>query len=193
MNERGFTLVELLVALFVFSLLAVAGTALLAFGVDAQARTAERLGDMAGTARLRALLTADIGQAAPRPWRDESGTRRPALTSDATTVLALVRRGWSNEGGAARSSLQRVEYRLNDGRLERWSAPLVDGAAAGPPAVLAGDVTALRLRFRAAGEWQQAWEPATGDLLPDAVEVTLAAGGAPPVRQVLLVGPGPRR
>lgn len=193
MNERGFTLVELLVALFVFSLLAVAGTALLAFGVDAQARTAERLGDMAGTARLRALLTADIGQAAPRPWRDETGTRRPAMMSDATAVLSLVRRGWSNDGGAGRSSLQRVEYRLSDGRLERWSAPLVDGAAPGPAAVLAEDVTALTLRFRVAGDWQQAWRPAASDLLPDAVEMTLATGGAPPLRQVFLVGPGPRR
>lgn len=193
MNERGFTLVELLVALFVFSLLAVAGTALLAFGVDAQARTAERLNDMAGTVRLRALLTADIGQAAPRPWRDETGTRRPALASDATTVLALVRRGWSNVGGAARPSLQRVEYRLIDGRLERWSAPLVDGAAPGPAAVLAEDVTALQLRFRAAGDWQPEWRPAISDQLPDAVEMTIVAGGAPSVRQVFLVGPGPLR
>ncbi len=187
----GFTLAELLVALFIFGLLSAAGVALLSFAVDSRGRTDARLDRAAGLGRLRALLVADLAQAAPRLWRDETGARHPAFAADAIS-LGLVRRGWSNPAGAARSSLQRVEYRLIGQRLERRIWPLVDGAAPATPAVLLADVTALRLRFRVAGEWRDRWDAVAADALPQAVEITLSTPQLPDLRQVFLVGPGAR-
>lgn len=190
----GFTLVELLIAILLFALLSAAATALLSFGVDARARTSERLDTLAAIARTRALLTADLGQAAPRLWRDATGASQPAFAGNSTgTVLRFVRRGWRNEGGAARASLQRVEYRLNGDRLERISWPLVDGSAPTTPALLIGGVGALRLRFHDNGQWHDRWDPEMRDELPDAVEVTLASNAIPELRQAFIVGPGTAR
>lgn len=194
-STAGFTLVELLVALFIFAILSAAATALLAFGIDASARTAERLDGLAAVTRSRSLLTTDLGQAAPRMWRNEAGARVAAFEGNGTAdasgmVLRMVRRGWRNDGGALRSSLQRVEYRLSGDRLERISWPLVDGTTANPPAVLMTGVSGLRLRFHNAGEWADRWAPDKPDALPDAVEITLASAATPELRQLFLVGPG---
>jgi general secretion pathway protein J len=193
-RDAGFTLVELLIAILLFALLSAAAAALLSFAVDARGRTGERLDTLAAVTRTRALLAADLGQAAARPWRDDRGTPRPALVGrEGDTLLTLVRRGWRNDGSASRSSLQRVEYRLFAGRLERRAWPMVDGAAPYPPAVLLTDVTALDLRFHSAGQWQDRWDPATRDSLPDAVAIDITATGLPPLHQAFLVGPGAAR
>jgi len=190
-RQRGFTLVELLIAILLFALLSAAAAALLSFAVDARARTGERLDTLAAVTRTRALLGADLGQAAARPWRDDRGTQRPALVgSDGDTLFTLVRRGWRNDGNAARSSLQRIDYRLVAGRLERRAWPLVDGAAPYPPAVLLTGVTALSVRFHSAGQWQDRWQPLATDSLPDAIAIDITATGLPPLHQAFLLGPG---
>lgn len=187
----GFTLVELLIAVLLFGLLSAAAAALLRFGVDARGRTFERLDTLAAVNRTRSLLAADLGQAAPRPWRDAAGAGQPAFSGgDGVALLRLVRRGWRNETAAPRSSLQRVEYRLNGDRLERISWPMVDGAEANPPATLVSGITALRLRFHSEGEWRDRWDPEVSDQLPDAVELTITAPSVPALRQAFLVGPG---
>ncbi|OYU13891.1 MAG: type II secretion system protein GspJ [Alphaproteobacteria bacterium PA4] len=188
-DSQGFTLVELLVALFIFALISAAGTALLAFGVEARARTSERLDEIAAMTRLRALLTADLAQAAPRLWRDENGNRQPAFSSDGTG-LTLVRRGWRNDGGAARASLQRVRWQVSGGRLERVTAAMVDGAAPNPPAPVLVGVTQFRLRTLVAGQWADGWQPLVADALPEAVEVVVTTDRQPELTQLFLVGPG---
>lgn len=187
MTRNGFTLVELLVALLIFGLLSAAATALLSFGVEARARSAARLDAVAALVRTRSLLTADLAQAAPRSYRREDGTVAPAFAAG-EPLLAFVRRGWTNEDGQARASLQRLEYHLRDGRLERVAYPMVDGAKPFMTAVLLEDVRSVRLRYRVAGQWRDHWDAVRPDALPQAVELTLEQVGGPASRQLFLVG-----
>jgi general secretion pathway protein J len=191
-RSAGFTLVELLIALLIFGLLSAAATALLSFGIDARGRTAERLETVSDTARLRALLTTDLAQAAPRLWRDREGARQPAFGggNGSGALIGLVRRGWRNDAGAPRASLQRVEYRVAEGRLERLAAPMLDGAPLLPPAVLLTGIRDIRVRFLVAGQWRDSWQPEAPDALPQAVELTVITAGEPQLRQLFLVGPG---
>ena len=189
-TPNGFTLVELLVALLLFGMLSAAGAALLRVGVDSQAMTGTQLDRLAAVVRARALLTADLAQAAPRVWRDLSGTAQPAFGGDAG-ALALVRRGWANDGGAARAALQRVAWTISGGRLERRAAPMVDGTELGAATALVTGITASRLRYFVGDQWRDRWDPVTADALPQAVELTLAAPGFPETRQLFLVGPTP--
>ncbi len=189
----GFTLVELLIALLLFALLSAAATALLSFGVDARARSSERLDELAALTRTRALLTADLAQAAPRLWRGDTGLSQPAFASDGsagTSLLRFVRRGWRNDGGAPRSSLQRVEYRHVGDRLERLSWPRVDGGVPNAPAILLAGLTQVRLRYYYGGGWRDGWVPQRRDSMPDAVELTVSGKGLPSLRQTFLIGPG---
>lgn len=188
-REHGFTLVELMVALFIFGLLSAAGVGLLAYAVRAEAATAERLSAVADLRRAGALLSADLAQAVARPTRDERGAPVGAFSGDGGSML-LVRGGWSNSEGAARPSLQKVEYRINRGRLVRRAWPMLDGSAPGTAAVLLQGVERMRLRFRTEGVWRERWDPVKLDVLPDAAELAVQTAASGEIRQLFLVGAG---
>lgn len=191
MRERGFTLVELLVALTIFGMLAAAGVALLSFSVTAQAASGEKLAAIASVRRVSAVLTSDLAQALPRIARDESGERQPAFIGNDGSdelLMGFVRGGWSNLDEQPRSTLQKIEYRLIDGRLERRAFPMVDGTTPDDPAVLVEQVESLALRYRADEEWRERWDPLKPELMPHAVEMVVTRRGEAPLRHVLLVG-----
>ncbi|WP_310498969.1 type II secretion system minor pseudopilin GspJ [Sandarakinorhabdus sp.] len=188
-REAGFTLVELLVGLFIFAMMAVAGTGLLASGIDTSARARAALDASGALARTRTLMVADLAQAAPRSWRDNAGQRQPAFVAGAAG-FTCVRRGWQNAASQPRASIQRVNWRITDGRLERRAAAMVDGAPDGDAAVLLTGVKSARLRVFADNRWQDNWAPPSPEKLPEAAELTLEIAGIGPVRQVFRLGPG---
>lgn len=193
--QQGFTLLELLVALLIFAMLSLAGVALLRGSVSAQAGVRDHLDRLADVQVAMAAIEADLAQATVRISRTQAGTLAPAFFAagkDADrSILQLVRLGWSNPGNATRPTVQKVEYWLREGRLERVGYPQVDGAAPSDPAVLLADVTALALRFRnKRGEWLEDWRPAQPDLLPVLVEMTVTRRDRPPLTMRFLVGPG---
>lgn len=181
-GERGFTLVEVIVALFIFALLAAAGVSLLSFAVKAQAASARALDGVSDERRLSAILIADLGQAVPRVSRDANGRPRSAfMASQGDLLLSYVRGG---------ETPQHVELRLIEGRLERIASPFIDGAAPATPMILATGIDGARLRFRAKGDWQDRWDSERTDSLPRAIELTLTPKGAAPVTRLFLVGVG---
>jgi general secretion pathway protein J len=193
-NRAGFTLVEVLIALLIFAMLAAAGAAVLAVTVDnrfAVKEQSDRVGDLQ---RMRALLRADIGQATGRRARGSTG--RPAAQAmigpmtAADPVLSLTRAGWSNPGDRARPSLQRVEYRMVEDRLERRVAEQLDGARPGPPQVLYRGVRDVTVAFIRDGEAAPAFTSTPDRPLPDAVRLTMTLRDYGPVEQLFLVGGG---
>lgn len=196
--EGGFTLIELMVALAIFAMIAVAGVAMLSGAVNAQAAVATKLDGMAAVQRAASLLTVDLAQAVPRISRTETGTLAPAFfargSGGAATAPALqfVRSGRTNIDDAARSTLQKLEYAVVGGRLERRSYPLVDGSQAGAASTILDGVSAASFRFRGPdGAWRDDWTVTNPLLLPRAVELTVVRAGAAPVRMVFLVGVDP--
>ena len=185
---RGFTLVEMLIALTIFGMLTAAGVALLTLTVRTQA-TSERLLDEVGELRRAgALLTADLGQAAPRISRDRDGRPRPAFVGaagDGELLLALVR------GGTDEDPLQRVEYHLEGGRLERLAFAHADGESRATTIPLLTGIRQLRLRYRDRdGIWQPVWTVTDPTRLPHAVELVSDSMTHGSVRELFLVGNG---
>ncbi|MEH3099191.1 type II secretion system minor pseudopilin GspJ [Sphingomonas adhaesiva] len=189
-RANGFTLVEVMIALMIFGMIAAAGVALLSFSVKAQGATAVALDDTGALNRLSSILTADLAQAQDRPTRDVRGVRLPAFSGDAmaTPMLRLVRAGWSNPDAAPRATLQKVEYRLNAGALERVAYPALDGAPSLPPAVLLERVRGVRWRFRFAGAWSDTWNGNPRAALPQAVEMVVTRADGTTLRLLFLVG-----
>lgn len=189
-SQSGFTLIELLVGLFLFGVMAAAGTILLGSAVQAGDSSRTLLNDAQAQIRLRALLHGDTSQAAPRPWRDGQGQLHPAFSAHDGALFTLVRRGWRNPDGAARASLQRVSWAIDNGRLIRRAAPMLDGEAPPTETILASGITAARLRLLGAAGWQERWACTAPAALPRAIELTLTGAELGQVRHVLLLGPG---
>jgi general secretion pathway protein J len=192
-GRNGFTLVELLVSLFIFGMLSAAGVALLSFSVRAQEAADARLGELADFRRSGALLAGDLAQAAPRLARDSAGVPRPAFQGGSGeqggVAMAFVRRGWENLDDAPRASLQRVEYSLAGGRLERRAYPRLDGAAPLPATTVMEGVRRVRLRYRdGEGNWRERWDPTNPEELPRAVELVMDAAGSGTTRQLFQAG-----
>lgn len=190
MSRNGFTLVEMLVAVAIFGLIASAGVALLSMSLTAQRTAQSKLAEASEVRRAGALLAADLANAAPRLRRDEVGATRPAFEA-AANGFTLVRRARENPDGEARSSLQMVDYRLAGARLERRSAEAVDGAPPQRAALLLDGVRSMTLRYRAPdGAWRDRWDPSDPRRLPAAVELVLETARYGAIRQLFLVGAG---
>lgn len=188
--RNGFTLIEMLVALGVFALIAVGALALLRFSSAAELANRQRIEQMGAARRFLAVLSADLAQAAPRPSRDETGALHPAFEQPAgATLLRLTRSGWSNPDGEPRSGLQKVEYRWTGAAIARAAYPFTDGALAGPASVLLPLSAPPALRFRDQfGNWHDHWASERDTDLPVAIELTLPQPRGEPMRVVALVG-----
>jgi general secretion pathway protein J len=192
-RSGGFTLVELLVALFIAAIIFAMG-----YGAIRQAITTHD-SLKAQQAHLLELQTAvrvieqDFMQAAPRPVRQGVGSEpaQAALVGGlpgATPIVALTRAGWANPVGLQRSDLQRVAYFLENGTLRRefWSVLDPTLASTTTRRELLTHVKSVTIRYLdVARQWQDQWPPATATVLvgptleatlrmrPLAVEVTL--------------------
>ena len=195
MKQRaGFTLVEVMISLMIFAMLAGAGAAVLSGAIDnrfAVKTASDRVGDLQ---RMRGLLRADLGQATARRSRGPTGrpTPQPIIGAAAPgdPILVLNRAGWSNPGEQARPSLQRVEYRLVEDRLERRASSHLDGARPGPPQVLYRGVSDVTVAFVRDGEAAPAFISSIDRPLPDAVRIGMTVKGYGRVDQLFVVGSG---
>ncbi|MGE3248965.1 MAG: GspJ family type II secretion system protein [Hyphomonadaceae bacterium] len=130
-KDAGFTLVEALVSLFVFSLIASGSVLLLMQSVESQRRIGEVHESLRELETARALFSADVIQMAARSVREADGTRAPAVVGGGPGGdLAFVRAAGEPDGaGAAVTSLIRVRYRFRDGALVRLSRGTLDAAS----------------------------------------------------------------
>lgn len=188
-RARGFTLVELLVAVALFATVA----AMAYGGLDAIARHATQLEEastrLTDVQRTWNIVARDLRQAARRGVRDLSGERLPALAGERLSV-ELTRRGYGNALGAVRAELERVAYRREDDALVRLRYDVLDRADSSRPRrdVLIDGVTGFDLRYLTRdGRTHDAWpiRGAGDDALPAAVEVRIAFADYGEMRRVL--------
>ena len=184
---RGFTLLELLVALAVFAIMATAAYSGLRNVLFTRAAVEEQSRRLAAVQLAVYRLEQDVEQTLARGIRDEYGDPQPALHGGALTsdALTLTRAGWDNPLGQSRATLQRVAYRLREGRLWRLHWQVLDrGGLVEPRETLLLDrVREFKVRFLDAEDaWQNDWplpddndeaERRDSAALPRAVEVKL--------------------
>jgi general secretion pathway protein J len=184
---HGFTLLELMIAVAIFALIGA-----LAMGgynqlITQREHAAETMARTRSIQRAIQRLSNDFEQLEPRPIRDATAaTTDPAVyyNTTGTYLVEITRSGWTNPAGLPRSTLQRVGYRLADGKLYRDYWSVLDRNLNTPTiqAELLTKVTSVTLRFMDRNrQWQTTW-PATSTggtgntrarSLPIAVEITV--------------------
>jgi len=174
---RGFTLVELLTALLVLSLLALMSYRGLGAVLDAREQVRDETEKWRSVAAFFARFERDVELASPRTVRTAAG-EAPAWRADAvaTSQARLEFSRFASGGGV--DTARRIGYGLNEKReIELWLWPGLDIAPDASPAryaVLAG-VKAFELQYLDRTlKWVDAWPSAPDDpQIPRAVRLRI--------------------
>ena len=166
-RSKGFTLIEVLVAVAIFGVLTTLSVMTISQTLLSVEFLSDRMDRLQAIQRTMRYLGGDLMQAAPRPVRDELGEGfLPAVWTDLGSIFALelTHGGWSNPAGLPRGTLQRSAYRLQDGELIRYHWTVLDRTYANKAieTVLLDDVESLLFRYlQDNGEWITQWPPLT--------------------------------
>ena len=164
-REAGFTLVEMLVAIAIFGVLAVAGYRVLDTVLVTRERVTDEYRRWRDVARAVAWMERDLEAAQARPVRNPADqVLAPVLGVEGFTqpeqpAITFTRGGGLDASGFA-APPSRIGYRVRDGALERLAWPALDQATQSEPtvAVVLRGVSRLGLRYRdAVGTWRSTW------------------------------------
>ena len=165
MRRCGFTLIEVVIAIFVAAIMFAIGYSAINQALVDRGRIEQSQARLTEIQRGLRVVAQDFAQIVARTARDTSGTGeiQPALTSNTrdNTLLTFSRAGWSNPAGSQRPAEQRVRYRFVDESLVREHWVSVDPALNLEPRrrVLLTKVKSVEVRFLdpASREWRTEW------------------------------------
>ncbi|ROO26333.1 type II secretion system minor pseudopilin GspJ [Salinisphaera orenii] len=178
-GQRGFTLIELMIAIAVFVVMA----AMAYGGLSSVISTREAV--TAALERSKTLqmsvwrIRRDLEQIVNRPVRDGFGDTQPAIVGSPNVGLRVTRNGWRNPLGEARSTLQRVGYRINeDDALVREYWRVLDRAQDSAPveSTLLENVETIEWRYLDGDrQWRDNWPPGTENTGADGTPSAVAS------------------
>lgn len=185
-RQAGFTLLEILIALAVFSVV----TLISYKGLESVAQTRAALDKEARHWRDLSLvldrMEEDVSQTVERPWRDQGGVEQAAMRGtnkperSSEYPLELIRTDRNRDAF-------HVAYRLQEGRLELllWNA--LDLGPREEPQVhrLLDNIQSFTVTFLdAGGQWQPSWPPAGNKSVPRGVKVVLTLSDNSTVQRI---------
>lgn len=200
-RQSAFTLIEVLVSLAVFAILAALSYGVLNQTLASAELLNERMDRLQDLQRTMRVLSEDFMQLTPRPVRDELGDNYSAAlqtSSQSGFSLELTRSGWNNPLALPRGTLQRAAYRIEDQQLLRYHWNVLDRTLSNEliGVALLDDVESIFFRFmQDNGEWTEQWPPqgATGlpglRQRPRAVEIVLTLQDEGTLTRLIEVAP----
>ncbi|HEY6924906.1 MAG TPA: type II secretion system minor pseudopilin GspJ [Steroidobacteraceae bacterium] len=188
-SNRGFTLLELLVAMFIAAVMFAIGYGAINQAMNNHNGLQEQQARLIEVQTAMRVLEQDFVQLVPRPIRQPVGDGYlPALIGqddpNSQPMLQLSRGGWNNPSGVQRPGLQRVAYFLEKSTLRREYWNVMDATLQNTTTKrdLLTHVKAVTFRFMdMQRQWQTRWPAVQGGLgqesemriRPIAIEVTL--------------------
>ena len=167
-RQKGFTLLETMLALFIFSMLSMLAYQILSGALKTNDRTQATLQRINALQRTMSMMERDILQIVPRVPR---GAGQSWYQDDNGFALTTQSRP-NTWGNCCTPEIQRVSWQLREGSLHRLVQKAVDVPLESEPldATLLDNVEEMTLRF-----YQQGWktEPDPQQTLPAGIEVTL--------------------
>lgn len=177
--QRGFTLMELLVAIAVLAVLASVSFRGLNSILEADRHVRSETRRWNEVALVFANIGRDLSLAVARSVRDEAGRTRAGLIvdrvqDDSQEQLVITRLG--DDDGSPRSEPRKVGYRLRAGTLDYlvWPATELAPGAAPLASPILENVSGMQLRVLGSdGAWTSSWAGGRESALPKAIEVQI--------------------
>ena len=177
MRSKGFTLLEVLIAMTIFSILGLASNQMLRSVASIERQMGERTDEYRTLVRVFKMIDRDVSALVYRGVRDSFGDPIAAVSvNQGLFPLEFTRAGWRNPLKRPRSQLQRVAYQYNGEALQRVVWLILDRAEDTEPRVqtLMTGVTDFKVSLiNADGTRQEVITAEDGDELPVGVELTL--------------------
>ena len=177
-NNRGFTLLEMLAAIAIFSIISLSAWQIFQGVMTAHDVVLDKNDRLRQLQYALLMIDQDLQQIADRGARVDDKTTQQSVFSDAQMLdsddeaLVLVRYGWHNpKHRLPRPQLQRVFYRLQDNRLERQYYHALDPASINVEPVtqvLLTNVSSLQFNFYNNGQWH---DSLSGKDLPEGIMI----------------------
>ncbi|MGH8127983.1 MAG: type II secretion system minor pseudopilin GspJ [Gammaproteobacteria bacterium] len=199
-RDRGFTLIEILVAVVVLAIMAVAAYAGLNAIIHVRESSQQSMQQFQKLQIAMVTLTRDLQQAIARPIRHASGDIAPGMlgSDNNVPVLLFTRNGRPNPLQKPRSSLERIAYGVDGDQLVRYSYPVLDRTVESTPLrqVLLKNVTAFTVSFMDQfGQVSPNWPPLNSEahkydrIDPVAITVTLDTKRWGKIKRVIGIAP----
>ena len=189
-RDRGFTLLEVLVAMSIFAVIGLGANQMLRTVIQAHKGTQKQIESFSAYTKAFSVMDRDFSQLIPRPIKDQYGDMRPALVvGEDSYQIEFSRTGWNNPLKLKRSNIQRVAYQLTDeNELKRIFWLVLDRAEDSEPIeqTLLTDVEDFRVNLLdAEGDSTDDWENVENSAsLPLGVEVIVTSEIFGDVRKV---------
>ncbi|WP_165767159.1 type II secretion system minor pseudopilin GspJ [Parendozoicomonas haliclonae] len=165
-SQRGFTLLEMLVAIAIFAMISLSAYQLMSAMMDARTITASVHQRMQSINTALVVLEQDFRHIVDRGLRIDGRMSSQSLFSDENMLesddeaISFTRSQWRNpQYTLPRSELQKISYRLKEHRLERLYHYTLDPAENTEPEIrpLLDKITQLEFRFFINGSWQESF------------------------------------
>src|SRR3990167_9173502 len=165
-TQRGFTLIEILVALMIFAIMGVMAAMSLHTIIRAHEKLKKADHRLLQLQITMTLLRRDISQVINRKIRDADGKQEPAFMASGGGDITFTRAGLENPFNMSRqSNMQRVGYALRGNNLVRVTWNVLDQPPKAQPEsqIMLSDVQSLEWQFIADnGAKSSSWPPAIG-------------------------------
>jgi general secretion pathway protein J len=162
-SKGGFTLIEVLIVLLIFSIIGMIGARIVSRVLDNDRTLSERGARLVEVQRSMQILQRDVLQLTSRGIRDQLGDPVEPLLIGADGMIEFTRAGWRNPLNRPRSELQRVGYIVQDETLYRAYWMVLDRAPDSEPQLqrlLSGVTQAEFFAMDVSGNEHSFWPPA---------------------------------
>lgn len=195
-KDAGFSLVETLIATFIFALMSAMAVALISSYQSSRVSLKAADEKLATLEIARAIIRDDYFSAIQRPVRDQFGSQLTPFEAGEHMLdgvrQRLVRSGdMGAKLNGTLSEVKRVEYVVDDGTLTRRTygrSDIVQGTTPTDQVLLLG-IRNFSVRYAAENIWTEEWgtSPAAGDL-PRLAEMVIEFEGGQQTRMTFLIG-----
>jgi general secretion pathway protein J len=190
--SKGFTLLEILIALFIFSIVSMIMVSALHTVFNSQSITAKHAAALTKLQIAFLLMSRDLEQTINRPVTNAKGLVENAFIGTPNTVT-FTHAGFTNPlSSMVSSTLQRTQYSFNNAQLIRSIWPVLDQTQKTLPdhRILLHNITALRFEYLDnQGKFQNNWPQPNQKqaIFPRAVRVIITLKNKGTLSQLYLI------